>query len=175
MLRLRPYKPGDAGTILAWCRNETAFRKWTGDRYTSFPITEADMNEKYMDRNGDCLEPDNFYPMTAFDETGIAGHLIMRFTDAEKTVLRFGFVIVDEAKRGRGYGKELIQLSLRYAFEILKADRVTLGVFDNNLPAYRCYKSAGFRDSEKEGAECMLMGELWKIIELEMEREDYFR
>ena len=53
MLRLRPYKPGDAGTILAWCGDETAFRKWTGDRYASFPITEADMNEKYMDRNGD--------------------------------------------------------------------------------------------------------------------------
>ena len=175
MLRLRPYKPGDAGTILAWCRDETAFRKWTGDRYASFPITEADMNEKYMDRNGDCPEPDNFYPMTAFDETGISGHLIMRFTDAEKTALRFGFVIVDEAKRGRGYGKEMIRLALRYAFEILKADRVTLGVFDNNLPAYRCYKSAGFKDSEKEGAECMLMGELWKIIELEMTREDYFR
>ena len=69
----------------------------------------------------------------------------------------------------------MIRLALRYAFEILKVDRVTLGVFDNNLPAYRCYKSAGFRDSEKEGAECTLMGELWKIIELEMEREDYFR
>ena len=54
---------------------------------------------------------------------------------------------------------ELIRLALRYAFEILKADRVTLGVFDNNLPAYRCYKSAGFKDSEKEGAECMLMGD----------------
>ena len=50
MLRLRPYKPGDAGTILAWCRDETAFRKWTGDRYASFPITEADMNEKYFCR-----------------------------------------------------------------------------------------------------------------------------
>jgi RimJ/RimL family protein N-acetyltransferase len=132
------------------------------------------MNEKYIGRNGDCPEPDNFYPMTAFDETGIAGHLIMRFTDAEKTTLRFGFVIVDDTKRGRGYGKELIALSLKYAFEILKADRVTLGVFDNNPPACRCYRSAGFRDTGTEHRLEML-GETWKILQLELTKEEYFR
>jgi hypothetical protein len=44
-----------------------------------------DMNKKYVDNNGVYFEPDNFYPMTAFDENGIIGHLIMRFTDEEKT------------------------------------------------------------------------------------------
>lgn len=175
MLRLRPYKPGDAGTILSWCKDETAFRKWTANRYASFPIAAADMNEKYIDRNGDCEGPDNFYPMTAFDEDGIAGHLIMRFTDEEKTVLRFGFVIVDDAKRGRGYGKELIALSLKYAFEILKADRVTLGVFDNNPPALRCYQSAGFKSSGKEYTVRVLPEETWRAMELELAKEDYFR
>ena len=34
-------------------------------------------------------DADWFYPMTVFDETGVAGHLIMRFTDEKKTVLRF--------------------------------------------------------------------------------------
>lgn len=174
MLRLRPYKPCDAGTILTWCGDETAFRKWTSDRYGSFPITEADMNEKYVDHNGDCPEPDNFYPMTAFDETGLVGHLIMRFTDERKTVLRFGFVIVDEAKRGKGYGKELIALSLKYAFEILRADKVTLGVFENNLPALRCYQSAGFRDAGTVMA-VEIMGEKWKILGLELTKEDYLR
>lgn len=54
--------------------------------------------------------------MTAFDETGVVGHLIMRFTDAEKTILRFGFVIVDDMKRGQGLGKEMLLLALKYAF-----------------------------------------------------------
>ena len=81
MLRLRPYKPSDAETIVSWCRDELTFRRWTSDRYDSYPITAADMNEKYIANNGDCAESDNFYPMTAFDENGIAGHLIMRYTD----------------------------------------------------------------------------------------------
>lgn len=170
MLRLRPYKISDAETIITWCKDEIAFRKWTSDRYESFPIKEADMNKKYIDNNGDCTEPDNFYPMTAFDESGIVGHLIMRFTDEKKTILRLGFVIVDDTKRGMGYGKEMIALSLKYAFEIFKADKVTIGVFENNMPAYHCYKSVGFREVEAEGAVCEIFGKEWKILELELAR-----
>ena len=73
MLRLRPYKPSDADTILKWIKDEDAFRKWSTDRYPHYPITADDMNYKYMDCNGDCAEPDNFYPMTAFDDSGIVG------------------------------------------------------------------------------------------------------
>ncbi len=173
MLRLRPYKPNDAQTILSWCKDETTFRKWTSDRYDHFPITAEDMNRKYIDNNGDCAETDNFYPMTAFDEESIVGHLIMRYTDKEKKTLRFGFVIVDDSKRGKGYGKEMISLSLRYAFEIFKADKVTIGVFDNNAPAYSCYKSAGFKDVETEENICELFGEKWIIKELEATKADY--
>lgn len=173
MLRLRPYKISDAKTIISWCKDEETFRKWTSDRYDKFPITETDMNKKYIDNNGDCEEPDNFYPMTAFDEDGIVGHLIMRFTDKEKSILRFGFVIVNDSKRGMGYGKEMISLSLKYAFEILKVNKVTIGVFENNMPAYNCYKAAGFKDVEGERVMCELFGEKWTILELEITKEDY--
>ncbi|MBQ8842524.1 MAG: GNAT family N-acetyltransferase [Ruminiclostridium sp.] len=173
MLRLRPYKPGDAGTIISWCKDETEFRKWTSDRYDSFPVTADDINGKYFGNNGDCTEADNFYPMTAFDENGIVGHLIMRYTDKEKKTLRFGFVIVDSSKRGCGYGKEMIMLSIKYAFEIFKADKITIGVFENNMPAYHCYKSAGFSDNEADNSVCELFGEKWKVLELQYKKEDY--
>lgn len=166
-LRLRPYKPCDAKAIVTWCKDEISFRKWCSDRWESFPITVEDMNRKYIDCNGDCVDEENFYPMTAFDESGVVGHLIMRFTDKEKKTLRFGFVIVDDEKRGMGYGKEMLILAQKFAFEILKVEKVTLGVFDNNMPAYHCYKSAGFQDvtMEKEIA-LDICGEKWRIIEL---------
>lgn len=169
MIRLRPYKKCDAKTIVTWCKDEISFRKWSSDRWDSFPLTEADMNKKYVDNNGDCIEEDNFFPMTAFDESGVVGHLIMRFTDENKKILRFGFVIVDDSKRGMGYGKEMLKLALKFAFEILKVEKVTLGVFDNNMPAYFCYKSVGFTDVKMENAEaCELCGEVWNILELEL-------
>ena len=174
MLGLRPYKSSDAKQILTWCKDEVTFRRWTSDRYPSFPITEADMNHKYLDCNGDCTEADNFYPMTAYDEDGPVGHLIMRYTGGDKRVLRLGFVIVDDTKRGHGYGKKMIQLALKYAFEIMNAGKVTIGVFENNLPAYYCYKAAGFRDVQmEEDIICELFGERWRILELELTKEEY--
>lgn len=169
MLRLRPYKPCDAKTIAGWIKDEISFRKWCSDRFESFPITAEDINRKYINYNGDCMEEDNFYPMTAFDETGIVGHLILRFTDAEKKTIRFGFVIVDDTKRGKGYGKEMLMLAQQFAFSILKAEKITLGVFDNNPSAYYCYKAAGFRDVQMDQEIiCNILGEQWKITELEL-------
>lgn len=172
MLKLRPYKPCDAETIVSWCKDERSFRKWTSDRYDSFPITAEDMNKKYIDNNGDCPDSDNFYPMTAFDETGIVGSLILRFNNEERTVVRLGFIIVDETKRGKGYGKKMVQLATKYAFEFLGAKKVTLGVFDNNPSAYQCYKAAGFKETGEQ-FKIPLFGEMWTDVELKMEREEY--
>ena len=171
---LRPYKPADAATILSWVRDEDTFRKWVTDRYPRYPITAEEMNHKYFACNGDCPEPDNFYPMTAFDERGILGHLILRWTDPEKQTLRFGFVIVDDARRGTGCGKQMIRMALRYAFGFLGAKKVTIGVLDNNPGAYHCYQSAGFRDvSMAKPVIYDLLGQQIKCLELEIESPVY--
>ena len=165
MVRLRPYKQCDAQTIVSWIGDETAFRKWCADRFEKYPITAEDMNEHY----NMTAYSDSFFTWTAFDESGVVGHMIMRFTDEEKKTLRFGFVIVDDKKRGKGYGKQMLELAVKYAFDILKVEKITLGVFENNEPAYRCYKSVGFREIEADEHEYYhIFGEDWKCIELEI-------
>lgn len=167
MLRLRPYKKCDAKYIVSWIKDEVSFRKWCADRYESYPINADDMNKHYSDFD----ELDTFFQMTAIDDSGVVGHLIMRFIDEEKKILRFGFVIVDDTKRGKGYGKELLRLAVKYAFEILRVEKITLGVFENNTSAYWCYKAAGFSDVETEEEEYYpIMGEQWKCLELEMNK-----
>lgn len=175
MLKLRPYKACDAETIISWCKDEVSFRKWTSDRYDKYPITADDMNHKYIDLNGDCPDADNFYAMTAFDESGVVGSIILRYTDEARSVVRLGFVIVDDSKRGKGYGKRMIAQALKFAFELLGAEKVTIGVFDNNEPAYRCYRSMGFTESPAaEPVTLTILGEEWAIIELEMSKDRYF-
>lgn len=90
-LILRPYKPKDAESIVGWIKDERALRKWSSDRYGDYPITAEDINYKYLKCNGDCDEPDNFYPLTAVDENGPVGHLILRYTNKEKTIIRMEF------------------------------------------------------------------------------------
>jgi len=170
MLRLRPYKACDAKIIVSWIKDEIAFHKWCADRFENYPITAEDMNIHY----DEFAYTDNFYQMTAFDETGVVGHLIMRFIDKEKKVLRFGFVIVDDEKRGKNYGKQMLQLAIQYAFDILKVEKITLGVFENNEPAYYCYKSVGFEEVRLEQIETYnILGQEWKCKELELKKREY--
>lgn len=165
MLRFRPYKSCDAAAIVSWIGGERDFRKWCADRFDSYPITAEDLNRHY----DSFADSDSFFPMTAEDENGPVGHLIMRFADKEKSVVRFGFVIVDNRRRGQGYGKRMLQMAASFAFDDLKAEKITLGVFENNPAARFCYLTAGFRDVVRETNEYYhILDENWKCLEMEM-------
>ena len=168
MLRLRPYKAGDAQVITKWLKSEYAFRQWSADRYETYPITPGDMNA-YYDRDKDSGK---IWGMTAFDDTGVVGHFTMRFPrENDLGEIRLGFVIVDCEKRGKGLGREMVSLAIRYAFELAGADKISLGVFENNRAAIRCYEACGFKRVERETPESYrCMGEIWNCIEMELVR-----
>lgn len=163
-MELRRYKSSDAQVIRKWLKNEYAFRQWSADRYESYPITVDDMNNYYSQ-----YDDNELYKLTAVCKDEIIGHLTIRFIDDARKISRLGFVIVDDTKRGQGYGKQLVISALKYAFDELKADKVTLGVFENNTPAIQCYLSCGFKTVEKENIESYhCMGEVWNCIEMEI-------
>ena len=169
ILRLRPYKSCDGRVIAEWAnKDEEVYFKWSFGLFGAYPVAAETLDDVYQKQNGLCKEADNFYPMVAFDETGAVGQFIMRYVDERHETIRFGWVIVDDAKRGKGYGKRMLELGLRYAFEILKAKKVTIGVFENNKPAYGCYKSLGFTEIPQEEQACFeYRGETWRVVELE--------
>lgn len=159
-LRLRPYKVEDRESILSWCHDEKEFYQWTAGVLGKYPITanQFDFVEKLM-------------PFIAFDDSGLVG--FFTFRDPEKSLeeLRFGFVIIKPDKRNKGCGKDMLRLGIKFAFEIYGAKRVSLGVFENNISAYRCYKGAGFQDVVLEKPEMYnVLGEDWKCKELIMEK-----
>lgn len=161
MLRLRPYKNTDAQKVLSWLTDERAFFRWCADSFEHYPITTEEFNEGNKE-----LEKNDGFSMTAYDEEGVAGYLRMKFLDTDKKDLRFSCIVVSGTRRGRGYGKEMLQIALKYAFEILLAERVSLRVFTDNEPALHCYNSIGFVDSCKE-EKLNIMGEVWTLKELE--------
>ena len=160
-MTLRPFSITDAETILSWCRDKHAFRFWSANRYNDYPAQPEEMMEQYED--------DNMYPLTAVVGEEIIGHILLRFPSEDKSVIRFGFVIVDDSKRGKGYGKQMLRLAIDYAQHELGAQKITLGVFCDNLSAVECYKSVGFRITGEDAYS--IDGEEWKGYEMEMELE----
>ena len=143
-MTLRPFNINDAPTILSWCKDKHAFRLWSADRYKEFPAQPDEMMEQY--------KGENMYPLTAVVE--------------EEIIIRFGFVIVDDSKRGKGYGKQMLRLAIDYAQQELRAKHITLGVFCDNLSAVECYKSVGFRITGMDSY--LIDGEEWKGFEMEL-------
>lgn len=160
MIRIRPYKSTDANTILSWCQDERAFYQWTAGVMGEFPIT---------DNKFSFVE--NLMPFTAFDENGVLGFFTYRNPNDNMDELRMGFVIVDPNERGKGYGKAMLQLGLKYAFEIYGTKKVSLGVFENNASAYHCYKAVGFEDVVLDEMETYrVLNEEWICKELKIEK-----
>ena len=160
-MTLRQFSINDAETILSWCKDKHAFRLWSADRYKEFPAQQEEMMEQY--------KGDNMYPLTAVVGEEIIGHILLRFPSEDKSVIRFGFIIVDDSKRGKGYGKQLLRLAIDYAQRELGAQKITLGVFCDNLSAVECYKSVGFRITGEDAYS--IDGEEWKGSEMEIQIE----
>ena len=152
----RPFNINDASTILSWCKDKHAFRLWSADRYKDFPAKPEEMMEQY--------KGDNMYPLTAVVGDTIIGHILLRYPTDDKTHIRFGFVIVDDSQRGKGYGKQMLRLAIDYAQQELGAQKMTLSVFCDNLSALECYKSVGFRITGEDTYS--IDGEEWKGYEM---------
>ena len=169
MTELRPYEENHAETVLSWIPDEKTMKMWSVDRFTHFPITAQELNEYYS-----SFSPsDNFSVWTFCDDGETVGHITLKH-DKKADSVRFALIIVDSAKRGRGYGKKMLSSALEYAFNSLNAKEATLGVYDKNVSAYNCYINLGFYAMpERYDLHYAFLGEDWRFIQLKMAAEDY--
>lgn len=167
MLRLRPFRSPDAKEIITWTNELNEFYKWSAGILGDFPVSEERLLEAVSGREDNT----RYFPLTAFDENGLVGFFTIRTPGEDDKKVRFGYVIVNPAKRGQGFGKEMLNLGLKFAFEIYGADEVGLGVFDNNIQAYNCYKGVGFKENGKR-EEYTIAGKNWTDIEMEIQKNN---
>ncbi|MXZ02064.1 GNAT family N-acetyltransferase [Candidatus Poribacteria bacterium] len=75
--------------------------------------------------------------------TGFLIGFILLKRDTDTVNIRF--VIIRPDYRARGYGTDALVETVRYAFEVLGTEHVTLEVLDGNGPALTCFENAGFQ------------------------------
>ena len=156
-MRLRPYiKSKDFKYIAGWIDNERSHALWCANNFP-YPITAEAFHgflEKTMEE----------WTVNAFVVTDAGGNIVGFFRYSVNTESNEGFlasVIVDSKLRGKGYGKEMIRLALRYAFEMTGAELVQLNVFAENEDAKRCYERLGFVERSVEKDVFAYQDELW--------------
>lgn len=169
-LRLREVHPADANIIARWLKSEYQMRQWSADRYPHYPVTAEDMNSYY----DNFIDGKSSIALTMVKDGDVVGYITLRNSGVDKSEWRLGFVIVDDAKRGLGFGKTLVGMAVEYTYKNLGATKVSLGVFENNPAAIHCYEAVGFKPVQGENQESYrCLGETWNCIEMEKQISDF--
>lgn len=116
------------------------------DYYPPIPQTKDEVDKTFKDYE-EKKESKVFAIKMSQDNNiiGIAGFDDIIF---ENNVATLFIGIGNSTLRGRGYGKEAMNLLLNYGFNHMKLHRIQLNVLEFNLSAIKLYEKSGFK---KEG------------------------
>lgn len=138
---LRPMDIEDAnGPYLQWVNSPNAYLT-LGTLY--FPTTKEALQD-YIRRQ--IAHPDTafFAVMTKSDDRFIGTAKI----GPVETVHRHAYIglfIGEESERGRGYGKEVVVLLLKYGFRQLNLHKISAGANASNVASIRMFEKVGMK------------------------------
>ncbi|PJN87842.1 GNAT family N-acetyltransferase [Bacillus sp. mrc49] len=165
MIDLQYFERSDIEQLINWIPSAEFALQWGGPAF-QYPLTEEQL-EKYLEQANKEDSDTYIYKVIDQDLQKVIGHISLGKVDRVHRSARVGKVLVGSPEvRGKGIGFEMMKAILTIAFEELKLHKVTLGVFDFNTSAIRCYENAGFvregflRDARKNG------DEYWNLIEM---------
>ncbi len=141
-MRIRPYMEfRDYEYVEKWIDTEKIHALWCAG-LISYPMTRQSLHDLLEKNARDWT--DSAYVATENDGTVVGFFCYSINTENNEGFLKF--IVVDPEKRGRGYGRKMLELALQYAFYITGADLVQLNVFAENQAARRCYEKIGFTE-----------------------------
>ncbi|MBD5495537.1 MAG: GNAT family N-acetyltransferase, partial [Lachnospiraceae bacterium] len=124
-MRIRPYiESKDYEYLAKWVDNEKIHAMWSAN-LIPYPITKENLHSLLEKSAMDWT--DSAYVATESDGKIIGFFCYSANVEDNTGFLRF--VIVDSQMRGKGCGKEMLQLALQYAFNITGVELVQLNVF----------------------------------------------
>lgn len=137
---LRPVEAADMPVFARWM-NDPETRGLTGE---TKPTGPADVSE-WMDRVMKESESRVWFAVVERESGRVIGEtgLLRMFYPWRTTDLTI--IIFDREARGKGYGTEVMEIMLDYAFGYLNFHRISIGVVGFNEKALRFYERIGFK------------------------------
>lgn len=165
MIKLAYFDRSDFDQLIGWISNEELLTNWAGNMFR-FPLSHESLEWYIEDTN--ILPTSEAYIYKAIDENNkIVGHISLGSISEKNNSARISRVLVgDNAERGKGICYQMVMAVLRIGFEELKLHRISLGAYDNNKAALRCYEKAGFKIEGIHRDILLYNGRYWSMIEM---------
>ena len=143
MIRLVHFQESDFDQLIEWIYDEEILIKWCGSLF-KFPLTRESLS--WYIKSTNIVGESEAFVYKAIDEEGnVVGHISLGGLSYKNRSARVTRVLVgNNAQRGKGCCQSMIKEILKVAFEELKLHRVSLGVYNDNEPALKCYLKTGF-------------------------------
>lgn len=167
-VRLRAYRKEDAPKAQAYI-NEPEIKRLLGG--APFPLTLAD-EEKFLSQQSAWNDTYSFAIETLADDYYIGGCGLNRL-DWKNRVVEIGIFIGDKAYWNQGYGTDALKILLRFVFEQLNMNKVSLQVLSFNERAQRVYQRLGFIEEGRLRQERYVDGSYHDMLVMGLLREEY--
>lgn len=166
-MRIRPYiESKDFEYLSKWINNDKVHAFWCAN-LLPYPLTKEGFRNFLVKNSTDWT--DSAYVAT--EDNGQAVGFFCYSINTEDNLGFLKFIVVDNTKRGKGYGKEMLRLALLYAFHITGAEAVQVNVFDENSSAKHCYRRLGFTERYTEKDVLTYKGESWSRSNMIISRQ----
>jgi RimJ/RimL family protein N-acetyltransferase len=166
MIKLEFFTKDDFEQLIQWIDTESLLISWSGSLF-SFPLTQSSM-EWYLGDTNDLNTSGALVYKAVETETGeTIGHISLGGISRKNKSARISRVLIgNAANKGKGYCKQMITEVLKVGFDEMQLHRISLGVYDYNTAALKCYQAAGFSIEGTMREVLLHDGKWWSLIEM---------
>ena len=150
--------------LIAWVDSEETLMQFAGPAF-KFPLTEEQLDISLSDPGRTA-----FRVINAATTLSI-GHAEIYLSDES---VKLGRILIgDPALRGKGLGRQIVNLLLDRVFLKPGMTMVELNVFDWNTNAIKCYENAGFTINPDKKLERTIKDNIWIAINMTIDKKKW--
>lgn len=164
VIRIEKFEEINYQDLISWIDSEEELMQFAGPLF-KFPLTVEQLNASLSDKNRIAFRVVNNQTNSSI------GHSELYVSDNS---VKLGRILIgDKEQRGKGIGKQIVNLLLDYAFNKLNKTVADLNVFDWNIEAIKCYERVGFSINPEIRLERKVRDKVWIALNMSITKSTY--
>jgi len=173
LIELQPFNDRDFSKLISEISDARFLLQWAGPKYI-YPLDIVQLSNT-LENTIEKKPSFQIFKAINTDTAETVGHIQLMDIDYKAASCVIGRVLIFQKFRGNGFGKAMVQEAVKFAFENLNLDEVTLGVFDFNAPAVKIYKEIGFSEFQFNKGARQFHNENRNVIKMKLSKNSFFK
>ena len=166
-VRLRSLTKKDFNKTFKW-HNDLELKNLTLSH--PFPVTDVQEEEWYENLLKDSSNKNVYFGIEDIANEVLAGIIFLSKINMIHQTCWLGVFIGEETARGKGFGKEAVNLLVDFAFNSLNFRKVSLEVVKTNKNAISVYKKLGFVQEGEMKKQVFIEGKYSDLIIMSLKK-----